>query len=100
MQTVRGVFLDLSESTYYYTYKNLRFYFSSKQYLEKFENNFRTYIDNENLKLNIKYGLNINFDIMLAISYYRKIEKRGFRIIDISYNNELSSELKINDIIC
>ena len=42
------------------------------------------------MKIHIKYNININFDILLMISYYKKIEKRGFRIYDEENKKEIT----------
>lgn len=90
MLTVRGICLNLNESEYYYKYKGLIFYFSSEIYKNKFANTIKQYLENETLKIQIKYNVNINFDILLMISYYKKIEKRGFRIYDEENKKEIT----------
>lgn len=90
MLTVRGICLNLNESEYYYKYKGLIFYFSSKIYKNKFANTIKQYLENETLKIQIKYNVNINFDILLMISYYKKIEKRGFRVYDEENKKEIT----------
>ena len=44
MKTKNGIELDLKNSSYVYDYNNLKFYFSSKFYLEKFRENLSYYI--------------------------------------------------------
>ena len=44
MKTSRGIYLNLKESEYSFSFHGLIFYFSSKQYLEKFANNVQNYI--------------------------------------------------------
>lgn len=90
MLTVRGICLNLNESEYYYKYQGLIFYFSSEIYKNKFANTIKQYLENETLKIQIKYNVNINFDILLMISYYKKIEKRGFRIYDEENKKEIT----------
>lgn len=90
MLTVRGICLNLNESEYYYKYKGLIFYFSSENYKNKFANTIKQYLENETLKIQIKYNVNINFDILLMISYYKKIEKRGFRVYDEENKKEIT----------
>lgn len=77
---MQKVYYDLSESTYKSSYENMVFYFSSMFYKEKFDSNLEFYIKNENDKLSIRFGKVCDFRIALAIDYYRKIEKRGFRV--------------------
>lgn len=49
--------------------------------MNKFKNNVKQFIVEETAKLKTKYKINIYFDTMFAIAYYKKIEKRGFRIV-------------------
>ena len=80
--TVKGICLNLNESEYYFKYKGLVFYFSSEFYKKKFADEISSFIETETFKIQVKYNININFDILLMISLYKKIEKRGFRIYD------------------
>ena len=85
MKTKNGIELDLKNSSYIYNYKNLKFYFSSELYLKKFQENLSYYIFMETTKIINKYKVKINLNLYLAISFYQKIEKRGFYI---KYGNE------------
>ena len=80
MQTKNGVELNLYESKYKSIFYGFTFYFSSMFYKSKFDKGLQNYIDVETQKLESKYRINIDFSIYLAISYYMKIEKRGFLI--------------------
>lgn len=82
MLTKRGIELDITQSNYRCNFKGLIFCFSSKFYLNKFEKEVQEYIDIENKKLYNKYKLDVDFSLYLAIAFYKKIEKRGFRIIE------------------
>ena len=42
---------------------------------------FMFYIRYETLKLNIRYKMIVNADEMLLLSYYKKVEKRGFKVM-------------------
>lgn len=99
MLTVRGICLNLNESEYYYKYKGLIFYFSSEIYKNKFANTIEEYLESETLKTQIKYNVNINFDILFLISYYKKIEKRGFRVYDEVNKKEITPSCGIVGII-
>ena len=81
MKTINGIYLDLKESDYKLNYNGLIYYFSSELYMNKFKNNVKQFIVEETAKLKTKYKINIYFDTMLTIAYYKKIEKRGFRIV-------------------
>lgn len=81
MKTINGIYLNLKESDYKLNYNGLIYYFSSELYMNKFKNNVKQFIVEETAKLKTKYKINIYFDTMLTIAYYKKIEKRGFRIV-------------------
>lgn len=89
MKTKRGVELDLKESDFIYNYSGFSFVFSSKFYLKKFSENIEHYILEENAKIKNKYSLNFNFDLFFAISFYKKIEKRGFRVLKQGTEKEI-----------
>lgn len=100
MKTENGIYLNLDESTYIFKKCGLIFFFSSKFYLEKFKSNVENYVNNETLKLKNRYKGNINFNIYLSLAYYRKIEKRGYKVIDELSKKQLKQEsLIINSII-
>lgn len=63
--------------------------------MTKFANSVMRYVDEESTKLKLKYGMNLSFEIYLMLSYYKKIEKRGFRV----YDNENKREITRNSII-
>lgn len=93
MKTLRGIYLNLNESEYKFTFNALTFYFSSKFYKEKFINEFQNYIKKENEKNFIKYKINCSNDIYYLISFYKKVEKRGFRIIDENTKKEITENV-------
>ena len=88
--TAKGICLNLNESEYYFKYKGLIFYFSSEFYRNKFANEITNYNETETLKLQVKYNININFDILFMLSLYKKIEKRGFRVFDEINKKEIT----------
>lgn len=90
MKTVRGIELKLKDSNYIYNYKGLSFYFSSKLYLNKFVDNVQNFVENESIKFEMKYKVSITMEILLMIAFYKKIEKRGFRIVDSESKKEIS----------
>ena len=93
MKSARGVYYDINESDYIVVLtinnEEIKLYFSSLFLRKKFLENVNDYIHNENLKLSFMYKIDINATKLLLLSYYKKIEKRGFRVI---INNR-----KIND---
>ena len=92
MKTVNGIYLNLEESDYIYDLDGIRYYFSSELYRNKFKENVLNYVNENSIKLKLKYKINFNFDLFLSLAYYRKIEKRGFRIEDISTNKRITKE--------
>lgn len=81
MKSARGVYYDLSESTYRYKYKNFIFYFSSNFYLGKFETLQYDYIKYINNKMRLEFGIKVDFTTLALIKLYQRIEKRGFRVL-------------------
>ena len=92
MVTKNGICLNLKESEYFVTKFGLTFYFSSKMYLNKFIQNIDSFIETETIKFRNKYNVELQFNLCLAISYYKRIEKRGFFI----YDNCTKEEIKDN----
>lgn len=84
MKTRDGIYTNINESDYIYEFNNLKFFFSSPYYMKKFINNVKTFASVESEKIKEKFDCNINFDLFYAISYYKKIEKRGFKV---EFNN-------------
>lgn len=100
MITKNGICLNVKESEYKSLKYGLLFYFSSKLYLEKFESNVEKYVNEESLKIKNKYKMNANFEVYLAISFYKKIEKRGFYIFDDVMKAEIKTDtLIVNTIV-
>lgn len=100
MKTRKGIYLDLKESEYKLILGGLEFYFSSELYMQKFKKLVVNFMNEETTKLKIRYNVNINLDLFFAISLYKRIEKRGFRIYDRNIEKEIKSDvLFINKII-
>jgi len=93
---MRGIYYDLTESEYIYKLKDYKFYFSSSLYMNKFINGVNNYVKIEKLKM--KQRLKVDFDIteILCISYYKKIEKRGFYITYKGKRIHLKNFLPVN----
>ena len=79
------VYNDINESNYTYKYNDLVFYFSSNFYKEKFIKEHINFIRDETMKLKIKFKCNIYCDEMILLLLYKKIEKRGFKVL---YNDK------------
>lgn len=95
MKSKRGVYLDIYESDYYYDLDGIRYYFSSQLYLNKFKDNVINYVNENSIKLKLRYKINLNFDLFFTLSYYKKVEKRGFRVVDISSEKTISKDIII-----
>lgn len=80
MLTRNNIELDIKSSNYTFEYENSIFFFSSEFYLNKFKTELPDYVYSESIKLKNKYKLNLSCNLFLAITLYRKIEKRGFYI--------------------
>lgn len=92
------VYLDINETEYKYLYRGFIFYFSSKFYMEKFKNNVENFIKEETLKLNNKYKVKVDIPVILSFSYYKQIEKRGFKIVDDITKSNVEIEGLINNL--
>lgn len=92
MLTKRGIELNIKESKYIFVVDGLMLYFSSNFNKERFISNYNTYLDEENIKLENKYKVNIDLKRLLIVSFYKKIEKRGFYIVDINSRQEIKED--------
>ena len=84
------IYNDLNNSTYSVIYDDLTLYFSSNFYIEKFVKSYIDFIKDETDKLKVKYKCEAYADELFILLLYRKIEKRGFRVL---YKNK---EIKEN----
>ena len=75
------IYNDINESNYTFKYDDLIFYFSSNFYKEKFIKEHINYIRDETMKLKVKFKCNIYCDEMILLLLYKKIEKRGFKVL-------------------
>ena len=75
------VYKDINESNYIFEYNKLKFYFSSLFYKEKFIKEHIDFIRDETMKLKIKFKCSIYCDEMILLLLYKKIEKRGFKVL-------------------
>lgn len=89
MVTSRGIYYDLNETLYTYRLKDLKFYFSSKKYRDKFIKESKDFCKLETYKLEQRYSTILLNDEFFLILLYNKIEKRGFQIEVISKKRKL-----------
>jgi hypothetical protein len=76
----RVVYNDINDSTYYLDVGKARLYFSSEFNKTRFLKNYSLYTLEECKKIENKYHVKINANYYLLFAFYKKIEKRGFRI--------------------
>ena len=95
MKTKRGVYQDISESDYFYDLDGVRYYFSSEFNLNRYKDRVQDYVNNEIIKLKYRFKVNCSFDLYFQLAFYKKIEKRGFKVVELSNNRKLSKETTI-----
>ena len=85
MKSARGLYYDLKESEYFASLdingERIILYFSSLFTRKRFLENIGNYIHNQNSKIISIYKIDIDMTKLLILSYYKKIEKRGFRVL-------------------
>lgn len=81
---------DIYESDYYYRINGYTFYFSSMFNRDRFITKFSKFVKEENNKIIVKYHVSIDLTEYLLIAFYKKIEKRGFRVL-IHKNDDIIS---------
>lgn len=92
---MKRVEYDINKSEYYFRVNKLTFFFSSKFNKTRFENGFIEYVQEETNKIKAKYKVDINLTNYLLLAYYKKIEKRGFKVLTYDDNDviiELSKD--------
>ena len=92
---MKRVEYDINESEYYFRVNKLALFFSSKFNKTRFENGFIDYVNEETNKIKAKYKVDINLTNYLLLAYYKKIEKRGFKVLTYDDNDviiELSKD--------
>lgn len=87
------VYNDINDSNYCVELNKIKIYFSSEFNKERFLKGYEEYVKEENLKIQNKYKINIKADYYLLFAFYKKIEKRGFRIINKLTNTEIKENL-------
>lgn len=86
---MKRVEYDINKSEYYFKVNKLTFFFSSKFNKTRFENGFIDYVNDETNKIKAKYKVNINLTNYLLLTYYKKIEKRGFKVLTYDDNDDI-----------
>lgn len=87
MEKEKIVYQNIEESPFSYKYEDYEFYFSSQFYRRNFKKRLPLYLKEETFKIKNKYKIRneefvlIFFKEFLLITLYKKIEKRGFKIL-------------------
>ena len=81
MKSIRGIYYNLDETEYVFEYKDMKFYFSSQSYLTKFKEKYKDFIGMESIKMDIYFNATGDYNRILLLKLYRKIEKRGFKVL-------------------
>ena len=92
---MKRVEYDINKSEYYFKVNKLTLFFSSRFNKTRFENGFIEYVQEETNKIKAKYKVDINLTNYLLLAYYKKIEKRGFKVLTYDDNDviiELSKD--------
>lgn len=86
---MKRVEYNINKSEYYFKVNKLTFFFSSKFNKTRFENGFIDYVNEETNKIKAKYKVNINLTNYFLLAYYKKIEKRGFKVLTYDDNDDI-----------
>lgn len=87
------VYNNIGDSVFFIDIGKFRIYFSSEFNKSRFLKNYKNYIDEENAKLENKYHVKIVANYYLLFAFYKKIEKRGFRIENNITNDKVNENL-------
>lgn len=90
------IYYNIKESEYKIDYQNFTFYFSSLLYKRKFEKEVKMYISDESYKIKTKYLTHLEASEYLALSLYKKIEKRGFNVLYKGLSIDENTSFKIS----
>ena len=86
------VYNNIDDSAFFIDVGKCRIYFSSEFNKSRFLKNYKNYIDEENAKLENKYHVKIVANYYLLFAFYKKIEKRGFRVVEKETNRKLGKD--------
>jgi hypothetical protein len=105
MKTKRGIYTNILDSTYTFSFDNFTFYFSSPFYLRKFKELYEYEINRFNTAVSVMYKnqFQLECDKLALVRLYSRIEKRGFYIkineVPITCLDEITFELKTKILI-
>lgn len=86
MEKEKIVYQNIEESPFSYKYGEFEFFFSSQFYKKNFKKRVDSFILEETYKIKNRYKIKdekfvANLKEVLLIAFYKKIEKRGFKIL-------------------
>lgn len=87
------VYNDINDSNYMIDVGKCRIYFSSEFNKSRFLKGYALYCKEEKGKLEKKYHVKINANYYFLFAFYKKIEKRGFRIENNITNKRINEDL-------
>ena len=90
------IYYNINESEYKVDYQNFTFYFSSILYERKFKAELNKYVSDESYKITSKYQNHIEATEFLALSLYKKIEKRGFNVLYCGFKIKENESFKVS----
>lgn len=82
MKTYYGTYTDVDESDIYCDFDKYRLFFTSQFNKNKFIKEVNDYIYIEELKIKTRYNLNIYLGLYFALVLYKKIQKKGTKVIN------------------
>lgn len=80
---------DLNNSNFITKLDDWVFYFSSEFNQDRFGLGYPKFVVEETQKLFAKYHVKIDIHEYLTLVYYKKIEKRGFKVLTYNENNDI-----------
>jgi YHS domain-containing protein len=80
MKTRNNIYYDLNLTEFYVTINKITYCFSSKNHMDKFNEQYIHYREKINDGLSKRFGFMITVNTLADISLYKQIEKRGFLI--------------------
>ena len=86
---MKRVEYDLNNSNYYSEINDYIFYFSSAFNKSRFDRGYLHFATDEMAKMNAKYHVQVDLLDYLTIVFYKKIEKRGFKVLSYDKNGKM-----------
>lgn len=96
---MKNVYNIIDESPFYLEKEGFTFYFSSEFNRKRFEKSYKEYLKEENSKINNRYNFKVDLTIPLLLSFYQRIEKRGFRVYRTIDNFKLIKTINFSSIM-